>query len=101
MYAIVEQGGKQYWVTPGETLRVDRIEAKAGEKIELKALWAGEEKESGKGSSSKAKVTAEILRQVRGPKLFILRKKPKSTYSRQRGHRQDLTEIRIKDISLN
>src|SRR5579863_7422269 len=99
MYAIVEQGGKQYWVIPGETLRVEKIEAKAGQTLDLKALWAGEEK--GGESSQKAKVTAEVVRQVRGPKIFILRKKPKSNYSRQRGHRQDLTEIRIKDISLN
>ena len=98
MYAIVEQGGKQYWVTPGETLRVDRIEAKAGDTIDLKVLWAAEE--GGEGSP-KGKAKAEVLRQVRGTKIFILRKKPKSTYSRQRGHRQDLTEIKVKDVSLN
>ena len=101
MYAIVKQGGKQYWVIPGETFCVDRIEGKAGDEIQLTTLWAAEEKDASNGSSQKAKVTAQVVRHKRGEKIFILRKRPKSVYSRQRGHRQDLTEIRITSISLN
>ena len=97
MYAIVELGGKQYWVVPGETLQVDKIDAKEGEQVQLKALWAGAEDKN----TQKAKVTAEVVRQLRGPKIIVFKKRPKSHYSRQKGHRQELTELRIKEISLN
>ena len=102
MYAIIESGGKQYWVKPGETLRVDRLEAEKGSKVELKALWAASE-EAGKEPvvSKKAKVTAQVVRQLRGPKLIVFKKKPKSRYRRTRGHRQDLTELKIQEIVLN
>jgi len=98
MYAIIETGGTQYWVTPGETLQVNKLSAEKGESVELKVLWAAEED---KQSSQKAKVTAEVVRQTRGKKLVVFKKRPKSRYSRKNGHRQELTEIRIKDISLN
>jgi len=98
MYAIIETGGTQYWVTPGETLQVNKLSAEKGEAVELKVLWAAEED---KQSSQKAKVTAEVVRQTRGKKLVVFKKRPKSRYSRKNGHRQELTGIRIKDISLN
>lgn len=98
MYAIIETGGTQYWVTPGETLQVNKLSAEKGATVELKVLWAAEED---KKSSQKAKVTAEVVRQTRGKKLVVFKKRPKSRYSRKNGHRQELTEIRIKDISLN
>ncbi|PCI40137.1 MAG: 50S ribosomal protein L21 [Elusimicrobia bacterium] len=98
MYAIIETGGRQYWVQPGETLQVNKLTAEKGATIELKTLWAAEEE---KKSSQKAKVTAEVVRQTRGRKIVVFKKRPKSRYSRQAGHRQELTEIRIKDISLN
>ena len=98
MYAIIETGGRQYWVSPGDTLQVNRLPDEKGATIELKALWAAEED---KESSRKARVTVEIVRQMRGPKIVVFKKKPKSRYSRKKGHRQELTEIRVKDISLN
>ncbi|MDE2292029.1 MAG: 50S ribosomal protein L21 [Elusimicrobia bacterium] len=100
MYAIIETGGHQYWVVPGETLRVEKLAAQTGETVTLKALWAAEEGQEGK-SSQKATVTAEIVRQLKDKKIIIFKKRPKSKYSRQAGHRQQLTEIRIKQISLN
>ncbi|MBI2362479.1 MAG: 50S ribosomal protein L21 [Elusimicrobia bacterium] len=100
MYAIIETGGKQYWVVPGETLRVEKLTADAGETVTLKALWAAEEGQEGK-SSQKATVTAEIVRQLKDRKIIVFKKRPKSKYSRKAGHRQNLTEIRIKQISLN
>lgn len=100
MYAIIETGGRQYWVIPGETLRVEKLEAKEGETVTLKALWAAEEGKEG-NSSQKATVTAEIVHQLRDPKIIIFKKRPKSKYSRKAGHRQSKTEIKIKQISLN
>jgi large subunit ribosomal protein L21 len=104
MYAIIETGGKQYWVIPGETIQVERLEAKEGDKLTLKALWAAEEGGDGKkepASTQKGTVTAEVVRHLRGPKIIVFKKKHKARYVRKIGHRQDLTEIRIKDISLN
>jgi len=101
MYAIIETGGKQYWVVPGETLRVGKLSAKTGETVDLKTLWAAEEDKKDGKSSAKATVKAEILRQVKGRKVIVFKKKPKSNYSRKAGHRELQTEIRIKAISLN
>lgn len=101
MYAIIETGGKQYWVIPGETVQVGKLSAKAGETLELKALWAAEEDEKRGKSSQKATVTVEVVRQLKGKKVIVFKKKPKSHYRRKQGHRQALTEIRIKKISLN
>ena len=104
MYAIIETGGKQYWVVPGETIQVEKLEAKEGEKIELKALWAAEEgggERKEPASTQKGTVTVEVVRHLRGPKIIVFKKKAKARYVRKIGHRQDLTEIRVKQISLN
>ncbi|MBI5242480.1 MAG: 50S ribosomal protein L21 [Elusimicrobia bacterium] len=104
MYAIIETGGKQYWVVPGDTLRVEKLQAKDGTELVLDALWAAAEgQEEGKEApaSQPAKVTVEVVRQVHGPKLIVFKKRPKKNYVRRMGHRQELTEIRIKDIAFN
>lgn len=100
MYAIIETGGKQYWVEPGETLRVEKLAAKEGEFVEFSALWAADAGKDG-SASRKGTVKAEILRQMQGPKVVVFKKKPKAHYRRTAGHRQELTEIRIKEISSN
>lgn len=102
MYAIIESGSKQYWVTQGETLKVEKLEAKEGSEIVFSALWTAAKPEEGKADgASKGKVTAEVLRQAKGPKVIVFKKRPKSTYRRTQGHRQHYTEIRIKAISVN
>lgn len=99
MYAIIETGGKQYWVNPGDTLKVEKLEAKEGSELTLDALWAASE---GQDAGRKAaKVTIEVVRQVKGPKLIVFKKRPKKNWYRKRGHRQALTEIRVKNISFN
>lgn len=102
MYAIIETGGKQFWVTPGETIRIERLAQDKGE-LTFEALWAvGETKEGQEPAvSRKAKVTAEVVAQPRGPKIVVFTKKTKKAYKRKQGHRQNLTEIKIKTISLN
>ncbi|MFA5138602.1 MAG: 50S ribosomal protein L21 [Elusimicrobiota bacterium] len=103
MYAIIEMGGKQYWVEPGETIRVEKLEAAEGTKIELKALWSADEKKDGdQGTGSRnGKVTVAVVRQVKAPKIIVFRKKAKSHYKKTRGHRQGLTEIRIESVTQN
>ena len=102
MYAIIETGGKQYWVEPGQNLQVEKLEAEKGAAVELKALWAskGEGTSSDAKAAKAAKVTAEVVRHLRGRKIIVFKKRPKKGYERTKGHRQDLTEIKIKDIVL-
>ena len=103
MYAIIETGGKQFWVSPGDTLRVEKLTADAGSELTLNALWAagGPDAETKAKGLPSAKVTVEIVRHLRGPKIIVFKKRVKKAYQKTQGHRQDLTEIRIKEISLN
>lgn len=103
MYAIIETGGKQYWVTPDETIRVDKLEAEAGKELTFKALWAvGDAKEGQEPQVSReAKVTVEVARQDRGPKVLVFKKRTKKAYKKMQGHRQYLTDLKIKAISFN
>lgn len=98
MYAIIETGSKQYWVEPGQLLSVETLEGEPGVQVTLNALWGGGE---GAQPGQKGKVTAEIVRQFRGPKILVFKKRVKKGYKKMQGHRQNLTEIRIKDISLS
>ena len=102
MYAIIETGGKQYWVEPGQNLQVEKLEAEAGATVELKALWAAEAKGTSPDAKAAkaAKVTAEVVKHLRGRKILVFKKRPKKGYERMKGHRQDLTEIKIKEIVL-
>lgn len=103
MYAIIETGGKQYWVVPGEILHVERLTAKTGEEVIFSALWTAskEEKNPAPGKSPPAKVTATVVRHLRGDKMIIFRKRPKKAYEKSSGHRQELTELQVKDIQLS
>ena len=103
MYAIIETGGKQFWVTPGETIRVEKLKAEKGQELTFQALWAvGDAKEGQEAKVSReAKVVAEVARQDRGPKLLVFKRRAKKAYKKIAGHRQDLTDITIKSISFN
>ncbi|MBI5211595.1 MAG: 50S ribosomal protein L21 [Elusimicrobia bacterium] len=102
MYAIIETGGKQYWVQPGETLRVEKMETPAGQEVAFDSLWAVGDAETGKepAISRKGRVVAEVVRNLRGPKLIVFKRRTKKAYRKTHGHRQDLTEIRIKSITM-
>jgi large subunit ribosomal protein L21 len=100
-YAVVETGGKQYRVTAGDTLRVEKLEGAAGDKLELTSILAvsdGNELKIGTPTVSGASVTASIVDQVRGPKLVSFKKKRRKGYSRKVGHRQDLTVLKVESI---
>jgi large subunit ribosomal protein L21 len=104
MYAIIQSGGKQFWVTPGETVQVDKLDAKEGQTMTLDALWAAGGSAPSAGDTTslpKAKVIVEVIRQLRGPRIIVFKKRTKKAYQKWQGHRQDLTEIRVKEISLN
>ncbi|MDO8805192.1 MAG: 50S ribosomal protein L21 [Elusimicrobiota bacterium] len=103
MYAIIETGGKQYWVVPGEILQVEKLTDLKGAEVTFKALWSAsqDEKSAPVSQSPSAKVTVRIVRHLKGPKLIVFRKKSKKAYEKGSGHRQELTEIEVKDIQLS
>ncbi|MBI4371662.1 MAG: 50S ribosomal protein L21 [Elusimicrobia bacterium] len=103
MYAIIETGGRQFWVVPGETVKVEKLEADKGQSLTFNALWAVGDAPEGQepAYSRQAKVSATVVRQGRGPKIIVFKKRTKKAYKKTRGHRQWLTEIKIDGISFN
>lgn len=96
MYAIIENGSKQYKVTPGELVKLEKLDGEKGKELVFKALWSSK----GEGGGAKGgTVTAEIVRHLRGPKVIVFKKRTKKAYQKTQGHRQDLTEIKVKEIA--
>jgi large subunit ribosomal protein L21 len=99
-YAIVKTGGKQYRVEQGQTLLVERLSADEGSTVALDPLlFCSDDTVFDKDGLSKVKVEAKIVEHLRGPKLTILKFKPKQGYKRKTGHRQELTRLEITGIS--
>jgi large subunit ribosomal protein L21 len=102
MYAIIEEGGRQFKVTSGDRIRIDR-EIADGEKqvtFESVLLVAGEgDPKIGVPMVGGATVTADVLGPVKGPKITIQKYKRRKGYSRKIGHRQHYTEVRITGIN--
>ena len=100
-YAIVETGGKQYKVAPGQKIDVDRLGVADGEDIELsKVLLIADGKETIIGSPTidGAKVTATCLGEEKGDKIIVFRYKPKVRYRKKTGHRQLYSRLEIREI---
>jgi large subunit ribosomal protein L21 len=98
-YAIVKTGGKQYRVEEGQTLLVERLRAEAGDKVPLEPLLYRGDKDVLDGADlGKVKVEAKVVAHERGPKLHVLKFKPKRGYKRRTGHRQELTRIEVTSI---
>ncbi len=102
MYAVVKVGGKQYRVEKGASLLVDRMSASEGDKLTLDPLLLADGKDTVfEGNDlGKIKVEAVVTGHERGPKIHVLKYKPKRGYKRRTGARADLTRIEIKDIKL-
>jgi len=99
MYAIVKTGGKQYRVEEGQTLLVERLRDDEGATVALEPLLLVGDGDPVDGDGLKnAKVEAEILAHERGPKLRIVKFKPKRGYKRRTGHRQELTRLKVTSI---
>lgn len=102
MYAIVETGGKQYYVKQGSKILVEKLDVKPGEEILLdKVLMVGgDECKIGTPYISGVLVKAEATEQGRGPKVLIFKRRRRKGSKTLRGHRQDFTALRIKEIAL-
>ena len=101
IYAIIEIGGKQYKVTPKQTLEVERLNVPEGDKVELdKVLFIGENKKNIVGSPiiKGAKVVATSLGEAKGEKVIVFRYKSKIRYRSKKGHRQTYTKILVNEI---
>lgn len=100
VYAIVKAGGRQEKVSEGDVIVVDRLKAGEGDSVELAAvlLVDGDKVTSDAKALSKVKVTAQVVRDERGPKIDILKYKNKTGYRRRIGHRQDLTRLKVTGI---
>jgi large subunit ribosomal protein L21 len=100
MYAIVKTGGKQYRVERGQTLLVERLPAAEGADIVLEPmLYRSDEAVFDAAGLANVKVTAKVIAHVRGEKLRVFKFKPKRGYKRRTGHRQELTQIEVTEIS--
>ena len=101
MFAVIKTGGKQYFVSPGDKIKIEKLEEEEGKKITFKEvlLLSGKEKvKIGTPLVKGAKVTAKILKQNRAEKVIILKYKAKKRYQVKRGHRQPFTEVEILKI---
>jgi len=101
MYAVIETGGKQYRVTAGDTLEVERLDTEAGKPhtFDRVLLVANDGKISvGTPTLASAKVTADVTQHLRGEKKIAFKMKRRKGYHKTIGHRQELTRVKITDI---
>ncbi|MCL3860554.1 50S ribosomal protein L21 [Actinotalea sp. K2] len=101
VYAIVKAGGRQEKVSVGDVVVVDRLSGDAGSTVQMPVLLLvdGEKVTSDAAALAKITVTAEIVRDEKGPKIDILKYKNKTGYRVRKGHRQKLTRLKVTDIT--
>ena len=101
VYAIVRAGGRQEKVSVGDLVTLDRVTAEAGSNIELQPLMLvdGDKVVTAADELSKVKVSAEVVENLRGPKIVIQKYKNKTGYKKRQGHRQELTKVKVTSIA--
>ena len=104
MYAVIETGGKQYRVELGTELEVELLDAEAGQSVTLDRVLLvadGDEASIGRPLVANAAVQAEVVRQTRGEKVISFKYRPKARRRVKKGHRQELTILRVTDLVLD
>jgi large subunit ribosomal protein L21 len=96
MFAVVKSGGKQYRVEEGQELVVDRLDGEVGDTLELPVGFSVDE---GGFDLGEKKASVEILDHLRGDKFHVYKYKPKKDYRKKTGHRQELTRVRVLEVS--
>jgi large subunit ribosomal protein L21 len=107
MYAVIKTGGKQYRVAAQDIIEIEKLTGEPGTKVEFDEVLmvgslpgeGGGEPRFGAPTVSGVKVTAEVVRQGRGEKVIIFKKRRRHTFRRKKGHRQELTTVRITAIN--
>ncbi len=101
MYAVVETGGKQYKVEQGTSLLVDRLDAKEGDKVALRAvMFRDTDVLAAPKELEKVQVEATVSEHLRGPKIKVFKYKAKKGYRRKAGHRSELTKLEVTSLKL-
>ena len=101
MYAVIQTGGKQYRVSQGDLITIEKLEGAAGDRIELSSVLMvgeGDQVTVGRPWLEQARVVGTIVRQERGPKVLIYKHKRRKGYQKRQGHRQSQTLLRVTDI---
>ena len=100
MYAIVKTGGKQYKVAPGDKLNIEKLDVEPGDKVELEAICVvdGDKVEADPAKAAATKVVATVLEQFKGEKQLVFKLKKRKNYKKLRGHRQQLTRVKIESV---
>ena len=102
MYAVIETGGKQYRVSEGDILNVEKLEAEAGDSVTFdRVLLISNDGAITPGTPvvSGASVQAEVMKQARAKKILVGKYKPKTGYKRKNGHRQYYTQVKITKVT--
>lgn len=98
MHAIIETGGKQYKVTEGDVLYIEKLNAEAGEAVTFDKVLAvidGDKATFGTPTVAGASVAANVVKNGKGKKILVFKYKPKKNYRRRQGHRQPYTKVEI------
>ena len=100
MYAIIATGGKQYKVSEGDVIKVDKLDAEPGATVTFDQVVAVSDKElKVAGDVANANVTATVMEQGRGKKVIVYKYKRKTGYHKKNGHRQAYTQVKIEKIN--
>jgi len=101
MYAVIKTGGKQYRVFEGDLLRVEKIKGEMGDAVEFNEVLMikdGQRVEIGRPILKDSKVVGEIVEQGKGKKMVVFKSKRRKGYRKKKGHRQQFTLLKIKEI---
>lgn len=104
MYAVVKTGGKEYRISKGDVIRVEKMEGRVGDQVSMKdVLMVSQEGQVQLGNPllAGAVITGKIIQEVKGKKTVTYKMKRRKNYRRTKGHRQTYTYIRVDDISLS
>ena len=102
MFAVLNTGGKQYKVSQGDLIKVEKLESDVGDKVTLSQVLMvgqGEDVEVGSPYVSNCEVTSEVVEQGKGAKIIVFKKKRRKGYRRKNGHRQRFTQLKITEIT--
>ena len=103
MYAVIKTGGKQYKISEGDLLKVEKIDGETGDIIELNEVLMiadGDKIEIGTPVLSNASVVSEIVKHGKAKKIIVFKSKRRKGYRKKQGHRQLYTNLRIKEIRM-
>lgn len=101
MYAVIRTGSKQYRVSPGDVITVEKLDVEEGKKCQFEDVVLyhdGETVMSSPKDLAKVKVSGRVVGQGKSAKIVVFKYKPKKNYKRKKGHRQQLTRVQIEDI---